>query len=218
MTSNARVMGCSKVFGDALVGDEAVVKDQAFVNGCSAIRGRAIISEYAKVTDMSFVSGYAVVDGTSIVCGDVRILENARVTGESKLRGSGYIDGNAVVDGADISISSIICGDSYIKSLRDILVFEGPVRCDRTSITFTRRKSGGCYVCSNIATGDISDFRKAVLGSFTPGNPWYGRNEFVRDYYGTPDFLLEIIKFAERHFDIAPRRVEVRKVVKAHGR
>ncbi len=217
--SDARITGSSDVCCCAVVYDRAVIMDNAGVGGCSRVSGKAIISGNAQVFDTARIRGNALVSGAAVVCSNTTVSGNANVIGYSQLLGSGYVTGDAVIEGAAIRLCEVVSGDSYLRGHRDILVFEGPIRgIGRSQIIFTRRKSGGCYVNSNIAEGDIAHFRKVVLESFTPGNPVWDRNDFVRDYYGTPDFLLEIIKFAERHFDIAPRRVEVRKVVKAHGR
>ena len=212
VSSKARISGRAGVFGDSLVTGEAVVADQAAIKDYSKIYEKAVVSGRAVVTGLSCIYGNAVVDGDTYIHDSISIYGNAKITGESNLEGAGYIGGDAVIDGAELRVTGLIEGDSYIKSFKDILVFDGPARTrSKQSIAFIRSSSGGCHICSSIADGSISDFRKAVLDSFTPGSPVWDRNEYVRDYYGTPDFLLEIIKFAERHFGIEPRRVKVIK-------
>lgn len=157
-----------KVFGGA------VVKDNAVVFGCGAVFDNAILSGNAEVSNESKVFGAAVVtDQARVKCAEVyglaQIFENALIAK------GGAVSGWAAISG-DVRVSTEVCGGTRvcgnvnlytgtISSSDQILTIE-PIGSRDDATTFIR-SDNEIYVACGCFRGTIKEFERAVLEKHT---------------------------------------------------
>ena len=99
--------------GDAWVGENAAVFENAKVYGYATVCGNAKVRGNAKVCGNAWVGYNARVDRDAWVSGNTRVSGNATVSGNAKVRGNATINGDAVV-----------CGNAKVRGKEDLIVFK----------------------------------------------------------------------------------------------
>jgi len=89
--SNLSQQGDCWVSGDARVYGRAMVCDNAQVSGDAWVYGRAMVCDNAQVSGDAWVYGRARVYGDAWVYGDARVSGNARVSGDAWVYGRAII-------------------------------------------------------------------------------------------------------------------------------
>jgi carbonic anhydrase/acetyltransferase-like protein (isoleucine patch superfamily) len=145
----------SKVYGNAVVKDLAVVmddsevRDNAIVKGCSEISnrseifGNAVIRDSAKVHYHSKVYGNAVVRNSAIIEGRAEVSGNVVVSNVSEVVNSAMVSGNAEIFGA-----AIVKDSAMIVWRNNIKIHRGSVVVGPTDL-FNDPK-----ICSNAILND----------------------------------------------------------------
>lgn len=103
---NAIIKNYAKVYGSTWVCDNAVVSNRARVCGNARVFGHAIVKDYAWVFDHATVKDYA------------RVCDNAEVYDYSEVYEYSKVCGNACICGY-----AHISGDAVIKKMGDYIVF-----------------------------------------------------------------------------------------------
>lgn len=103
----------AKVYGGAMVSEDAIISDCACVYGYARVYGEAIISDYAKIYDFAIVGGHARVFHNAV------IHDYARVKGCTVVQQNAIICGNVIVRG-----NASIVGNAVINDKRDYIVFQ----------------------------------------------------------------------------------------------
>lgn len=97
LSGKAWVSERAKVYGDALVTENALVRGDAKVYGQAKIYGRAIISGESIVTDKAQVYGAARVFDEAIVYGEALVFEKAFIGGKSRVGEKSIVRDCAVI-------------------------------------------------------------------------------------------------------------------------
>lgn len=103
----------AKVWGDAIVLDNARVYCDAYVYGNASIYGNAIIYGRVEVYGHANVFGNARICDNAEVCGDAAIYDDTKVCGDAKVFGDAVIYGRAVIG-----------GDAKVANNSDYMVFK----------------------------------------------------------------------------------------------
>ena len=102
------------VYDDAKVYGYAIVSDNAVVRFNTSIYGHAVLLENADISG-GLIFDNAVICGQAIICGNTVISGNAVVSGNAGIYDNAEIYGNAVVSGnAGIYGNTNICGNSRV--------------------------------------------------------------------------------------------------------
>lgn len=117
--------------GDAWVGDNAMVYENAKVGGYAMVCGYAVISGNATLCGHAWVSGhatvggYAVISGHATVCGHATVGGHATVDEYATAYGDAMVYENATVDGhAMVGGDATIRGDATVSGYEDYIVFK----------------------------------------------------------------------------------------------
>lgn len=166
------VSGEAKVFGDAVVKDNAfvgddaqvyghaIVQENALVYGYAHVFGHALISGDARVHASARVYGSAIVKDDAEVCASAQVCVNATVRNTATVTGAALVSGNAVICGnaevmgtavigdfALIGEDVVIKGDAEIRGPSHFAFFKNFWSSGRT-ITYTssnKKWSAGCF-------------------------------------------------------------------------
>lgn len=112
VSQNAFVKDSAKIMNDAQVLGNATVADKAKVGGLAVVGGNAYISEKATIRGESIISQNAQVFGEAIVMGHcsiegyAKVYEQALVEGYSSIRGTSSIHGHCSISGRIITEDS----------------------------------------------------------------------------------------------------------------
>lgn len=104
----------AKVFGEAQVRRNALVKGQAKVFGKAQVSGMSEIEGQAKIFDKAQIYGEATLNGNLCIFGETRVCGHASVFGDSHIYGKSKICGDALLDGAKVE-------STYIENARIVL-------------------------------------------------------------------------------------------------
>lgn len=92
-----------------------------WINDEAKVYGNAVVSENAMIADRAAVFGDAVVKGSSVVCNDSRVCGTALVQGTAVICDTASVEDNSIVDGtAVVSKKSRLTQDTHISSPNDI--------------------------------------------------------------------------------------------------
>lgn len=105
--NNATVHMNAKVYGTAYINEYAVISGNATV--CQ----RVVVSGHATITDESIINGDAVIDGKAFVGNSAFVDDKTHISGNAKILKYAVVDGYAY-----------ITGDAIIESRHDYMVFQ----------------------------------------------------------------------------------------------
>lgn len=120
VTDEAVVSGDAHVSANALVGENAHVKDYARVSGETIVGWYAVIKDHAHVEGRAIVRGNSIVKDNAQVSGDADISEHSVIQDSANVNGNAFTIGSAVIkDHACVSghaeiISSIVGGSATV--------------------------------------------------------------------------------------------------------
>ena len=134
VTENAEVLDDAEVFDNAIIQGKAVVMDKARVYGNAVVEGSAVIKDNAKVNVESRVGGLA------------EVKDFALVSGFSEVSGTARIMGNSIVNGDQVGINAneSIGEDAYIESDKDYISLTN--YCPNSTLTFFKTREGSIKV------------------------------------------------------------------------
>lgn len=130
------ILNNAKVYGGAMVSEDAIIFDDACVYGYARVNGEAMITGYAKVYDFARVDGQARVNNRAV------IHDNAAVRECAVVQQNAIICGNVAVGG-----TASISDNAIIRDNRDYIVFKNWWSSGRY-FTWTRSNdmwSVGCF-------------------------------------------------------------------------
>lgn len=130
------ILNNAKVYGGAMVSEDAIIFDDACVYGYARVNGEAMITGYAKVYDFARVDGQARVNNRAVIHDNAAVRERAVVQQNAIICGNVAVGGNA-------SISD----NAIIRDNRDYIVFKNWWSSGRY-FTWTRSNdmwSVGCF-------------------------------------------------------------------------
>lgn len=130
------ILNNAKVYGGAMVSEDAIIFDDACVYGYARVNGEAMITGYAKVYDFARVDGQARVNNRAV------IHDNAAVRERAVVQQNAIICGNVTVGG-----TASISDNAIIRDNRDYIVFKNWWSSGRY-FTWTRSNdmwSVGCF-------------------------------------------------------------------------
>ena len=201
LQDNAWVGRNAKVYGNALVCEEAVVTDEArvfenaqicgnsMVSGEAKVYGNVLIFEKAEIYEDAQVSGDATVAGVAQVYGDAvvngnaQVCENAQVYGSAWILGDAEVYGNACVSGeTEIRYGVYLTDEAYVKNNEDFCFFYGFGRTNRRT-TFFKTKEGNIFVVCGCFKGTLEEFIEKVKET-------HGDNKFAKEYLS----IVEVVK------------------------
>ena len=160
LQDNAWVGRNAKVYGNALVCEEAVVTDEArvfenaqicgnsMVSGEAKVYGSAEIDENAQIEDEVEVYGEAKVYGNVLIFEKAEIYEDAQVSGDATVAGVAQVYGDAVVNGnAQVCENAQVYGSAWI--LGDAEVYGNACVSGETEIRYGVCLTDEAYVKNN---------------------------------------------------------------------
>ena len=167
-TGDAWVGGNAEVYDNAKVSDNAEVYGNARVSGNAWVYDDAKVYGNAKVYDNAKVSGNAEVFGNAEVYGDAWVGDNAEVYGDAWVYGNAKVYGDAWVYGnAKVCGKADVCGDAHIVTNADYTVYKNTWSSGRW-FTYTRSNKKWAVGCFH-GTGDEL-VKKAYADSELSGN------------------------------------------------
>lgn len=141
----------AKVYGDAVVTENAEVLNYAEVFDNAVIQGKAVVKNNARVygnavIDSSIIKDNAKVNAEARVEGLSEVTDDALVSGFSVISGTAKIMGNAIINGDQVCISSSesIGEDAYIESEKDYISLTN--YCPNSTLTFFKTREGSIKV------------------------------------------------------------------------
>ena len=118
---NCWVFDDAKVFGDAVVKDNAFVTDESMVFGNATVKGRALLVDKSKVYGFAIIQDDAVVMNRAEVFERAIMLNYSSIDGNAKLYGSAKAEDDCVILGfaevygyARVRGGSVVGGDSKV--------------------------------------------------------------------------------------------------------
>lgn len=118
VVEDAFVRDNAMVCGSAVVADSALIKGNAFVSGESVISDFATVRDAAIVTGKSSVFGHALISDNAIVNDNAQVYGSACVSDSSKILNKATIHGSACVSGSSmISDNAVIGGFAQLKNV-----------------------------------------------------------------------------------------------------
>lgn len=146
--------------GNAWVGDNAIVCENANVSCYARVRGNASISGNAKISDGALVYGNVKVSGNAIIYGHSKVFDyaivygNANVSGYAQVSGYSSVSGNACVGGnallrgyANVSDYAKVSGNAWVVD--NASVFDKAKVSGKSMISGYADVSGDANVCAN---------------------------------------------------------------------
>ena len=137
--------GTAWVGGDAIVRDDAQVRDSAWVSGYAVVSENAICTGRSLILGMARVTGNAVIHEEARVEDSALISENADIGGRAwivdraKIRGYAAVRGDVwICEKAQLAEYAFVSGDVYIKGSAFV--------AGRTRITGLARLKGKAYI------------------------------------------------------------------------
>jgi len=109
------------IYDDAIVYQNAIVKDSACVYENAIVYGNAIISDKAIISDQAQIYGDAIISGAAEISGNASIYGNAKVTDSAKVYGKSSVSSKAVVkDYAEVYGRAWVGGAALIDSTKKL--------------------------------------------------------------------------------------------------
>lgn len=148
----------AKVYDDAVVSGQAIVRDEATVWGAAHVKEQAIISGNADIYDQAIVTSAAHVAECAEVFGRACVSGNAMVTGSTWVSGSALVTDASVITGG-VSISGLmrIGGEAVITDPGDVCAVSFGAPTD-AHITLHRTKTGH-LIHDDSWSGTLDDFQ-----------------------------------------------------------
>ena len=169
VSDDAQVYGNAKVYGKAWVSDDAQVYGDAKVYDNAKVYGDAQVSDDAQVYDNAWVYGSACVYGDARVYGNARVYGEAWVSGDAQVSGNAWVYGEACVYGeARVSGNARVYGDE-IKSKNDICYISN--RYYNITITPLHIKIG-CHYHAHEAWWNFTDEQIEKMDGYDAINFW----------------------------------------------
>ena len=195
LQDNAWVGRNAKVYGNALVCEEAVVTDEArvfenaqicgnsMVSGEAKVYGSAEIDENAQIEDEVEVYGEAKVYGNVLIFEKAEIYEDAQVSGDATVAGVAQVYGNACVSGeTEVRYGVCLTDKAYVKNNEDFCFFYGFGRTNRRT-TFFKTKEGNIFVVCGCFEGTLEEFTEKVKET-------HEDNKYAKEYLA----IVEVVK------------------------
>lgn len=114
----AMVSGNAEVFGSALIKNEVIVDGYSQVSGNAVIGGMARISGHARVYGNTKVIGKALVSDNVRVFGNAQVTDSCTILGKASVHGEAWVGGSASVTG---------CSDVTQEALLNVINVQGPL-------------------------------------------------------------------------------------------
>lgn len=148
---NTMVKRCAIVKHDATVSGDAIIDDYAYicnsssVSGTAHVRNNAVINNYATIFGNSVIAGSAIISNYAKICGNAYILDDATISGRANIQGDVVIEDNAHIGGdVEITGATRIGKDGDITCSDDFITI-GPIG-RRSYITFYKSTVDKIYV------------------------------------------------------------------------
>ena len=161
LTQEAEVYNNAEIFGRAVVCG-ARVFENAKIYGTSYVTDKAEVRDYAQIFGSSTVGDKAIIGGKAKIFGYARICDRAKVYGHAKVHSSSKVFGEAVVYG-----HANIFGDAHIN---DSIISENDYITinnigDHSTITFIN-SAMGIRVNYEDFSGTIDDFKDFIKSKY----------------------------------------------------
>lgn len=148
----AWVGGEAKVYGDAVVRENAEVRGDAEVFDNAVIQGKAVVINNARVYGNAVIDSSAIISDNAKVCGEAKVegfadvKDSALVSGFSVISGTAKIMGNAIINGDQVCINNneSIGEDAFIESDKDYISLTN--FCPNSTLTFFKTREGSLKV------------------------------------------------------------------------
>lgn len=107
LTDEACALGQSRIWGQAWVGEYALLRDQAWafenarIYGQSVLCGAARVFGQARVYGRSFITGHTLVSGQAVIGDNAHLLGNCWVGGGAKVGGDLWCAGSQIMTEGD---------------------------------------------------------------------------------------------------------------------
>lgn len=184
----------SKIYGSAVVRDDAAIFDSAKVYGNAIVCDRAFVADFSNVFDNATVGGSAMIFGNSRIHEMARVIGEARIFDHVECEGCSLITGNANILGSTtITGGAYIAHDAHVESNLDWFSVTICGRCP--SLTFFRSVDFGIRAEDEFITCPIESYEEEVrlkFGDSVLVSTYLAALELARVYFKMEDSYINM--------------------------
>lgn len=109
VADQACLLGNARVWGDAWIGERAVVREGAWVFETATVRGQATVAGaarifgQARVYGQSYIGGHVLVAGQAVITGQAQALGCCWIGHTARLEGDSWLSGSQIVTGTMVT-------------------------------------------------------------------------------------------------------------------